>query len=62
MDNKLIEIIEDRAALEMGLRVIMRAIETKELPDEALLPTFCEEMEEELLINILEKIAGKKYE
>lgn len=60
--EKLIEIIEDRAALEMGLRVIMSVIETKKLPDEALLPTFYDEIVENQFINILEKIAGEKYE
>ena len=62
MDSKLIEIIEDRVALEMGMRIIMSAIETKKLPDEALLPTFHDGMEEELFIDILEKIVGENYE
>lgn len=60
--DRLIEIIEDRAALEHGLRVIQSAAERKTLPEEGLLPTFNDIMLEECFKRTLEAVAGEKYE
>ena len=59
--DRLIEIIEDRAALETGLRVVMETAERRRLPEEVFLPTFNDAMLEDLLRRTLEKVAGEKY-
>lgn len=59
--EKMVEIVEDKAALETGLRVILWAAEKRELPDEGLLPVFNDSMTEELFREVLEKVAGKEY-
>lgn len=59
--DRLIGLAEDKAALEQGLRVIMYAAETKELPPEGLLPTFGDGVLEEMFVRTLEKVAGGKY-
>lgn len=58
----IVEIIEDRAALEMGLRVIMSAAEKGKLPEECLLPTFNDSMTEEQFKRVIETVVGKRYE
>lgn len=57
--EKLVEIVEDKAALEYGLRVIMDAAEKKEMPDDAYLPTFNDEMLEETFMQALEAVVRK---
>lgn len=57
--EKLVEIVEDRAALEYGMRLIMDAAEKKAMPDAAYLPTFNDAMLEETFVRTLEAIAGK---
>lgn len=59
--DRLIEIIEDRTSMELALRMIMEALETKELPNEGSLPCFNDEIVEENFITILEKATGKEY-
>lgn len=44
MIEKFVEIVEDKAALELGLRVIMEVAETKVLPPVGVLPTFNDEL------------------
>lgn len=58
--DKLIEIIEDRAALEYGLRVIMEAAEKRAFPEEAYLPTFNDELLEECFTKTLELVVDNK--
>lgn len=60
--EKMVEVVEDKAALETGLRVILWAAEKRVLPDESLLPVFNDSMTEELFREVLEKVAGKEYE
>lgn len=60
--DRLIEIIEDRAALEMGLRIIMETAERRKLPEEVFLPTFNDTMLEENFKRTVEIVAGEKYE
>lgn len=59
--DRLIEIIEDHNSMEFALRMIMSAAETKELPDEGILPCFNEAIIEEDVKTILEMVTGKKY-
>lgn len=56
--NHLIEIIEDRHALSDSLIFIMRALETKEMPD--IIPTLNDELDDANLRTILEIICGKR--
>lgn len=60
--DRLIEIIEDHTSYEIGLRMIMEAAETHELPAEGILPVFNDSAASEDLINVLELVTGKKYE
>lgn len=60
--ERLIEVIEDRAALETGLRVILETAETGELPKEGLLPTFHDPLVWDIFVHTLEAVSGKKYE
>lgn len=59
--DRLIEIIEDYTSMELALRMIMEAIETKELPNEGTLPCFNDDIIEENFISLLEKVTGKVY-
>lgn len=61
MEECIIKIIEDKYALEMGLRIIMETAERKALPEEVFLPTFNDNLIEETFVATLEKVAGKKY-
>ncbi len=61
MTEEMIKIIEDRYALELGLRIIMRSAELGGLPDESLLPTFNDSLIEENFRTTLETVVGKKY-
>lgn len=54
--EKIIEAVEDKVMLEYGLRVIMLAAEKKEMPDEALWPTFNDVMLEENFRKTLEMV------
>lgn len=59
--DRLIEIIEDHASMELAIRIIMETMETKELPPEGTLPCFNESIVEENFIAILKRITGKDY-
>ena len=61
VEECIIKIIEDKYALEMGLRIIMETAERKVLPEEIFLPTFNDSLIEETFVATLEKVAGKKY-
>lgn len=59
--DRLISAIEDRVLLDLALRVILEAAETKELPRESSLPVFNDELTGTVFIAVLEKITGKEY-
>lgn len=59
--DRLVAIIEDRVLLDNALRMILEAAETKELPKEAYLPVFHDELTGVNFISILEKVTGKEY-
>ena len=61
MEECIIKIIEDKYALEMGLRIIMETAERKVLPEDVFLPTFNDSLIEETFMATLEKVAGKKF-
>lgn len=61
MIEKFVEIVEDKAALELGLRVIMEVAETKVLPPVGVLPTFNNELIADMFSKTLELVAGKKF-
>jgi hypothetical protein len=61
MKNEIIAIIEDRAYLDLALRIILEAAETKELPKEEHLPVFNDELTGETFEAVLEAVTGKKY-
>lgn len=61
MIEKFVEIVEDKAALELGLRVIMEVAETKVLPPVGVLPTFNDELIADMFSKTLELVAGKKF-
>ena len=58
---RIIEIIEDRAALEQGLRILQEAAERKALPESVFLPTFNDSMLEENFRLTVEMVAGQLY-
>lgn len=60
--DRLIEIIEDHTSYEIGLRMIMEAAETHELPAEGILPTFNDSMASDNLTRVLEAVTNKKYD
>ena len=59
--DRLIEIIEDHTSYEIGLRMIMEAAETHELPSEGILPTFNDSVASDGIKTALELVTGKKY-
>ncbi len=59
--DRLIEIIEDHTSYEIGVRMIMEAAETHELPPEGTLPIFNDSTASEDIKTTLELITGKKY-
>lgn len=61
MIEKFVEIVEDKAALELGLRVIMEVAETKVLPPVGVLPTFNDELIADMFSKTLELVAGKNF-
>lgn len=62
MEDRIIEIVEDRAMLEYGLRVIIEAAERRALPEEAFLPTFNDALLEETFRRAVELAAGRRYD
>lgn len=59
--DRIVKKIEDSALLDMGLRIILDAVETKELPKESSLPIFNDILTNEMFVSILEKVTGKTY-
>lgn len=59
--DRVVDIIEDYVSMEIAIRIIMEAAETKELPNEGSLPCFNDSIVEENFITILEKVTGKEY-
>lgn len=59
--GRLIEIVEDHTSMELAMRMVMEAAETKELPNEGSLPCFNDGIIEENFIALLEKVTGKEY-
>lgn len=59
--DRLIDIIEDHNALETGLRILLCACESGELPPESALPTFNDSLVSDDFVVLLEKITGKRY-
>lgn len=63
MDNdSIIHIIQDHTSMEIGMRMICEAIETKNLPPEGILPCFNDSLLSDNLITCLEMATGKKYQ
>lgn len=60
--DRLIDIIEDHASYDVGLRILMSVAETKELPPYGTLPIFNDSITTDSFIAAVELIAGKKYE
>lgn len=61
MKNEIVAIIEDRVLLDLALRIILEAAETKELPKEVYLPVFNDELTGETFEAVLEAVTGKGY-
>ncbi len=61
MKDKLVAIIEDRVLLDLALRMILEATETRKLPRAAYLPVFNDELTGETFVSILEAVTGKHY-
>lgn len=59
--DRMVSALEDRVSLEIGLRMVLEAAETKELPPEGVLPCFSDQNTEELLVSVLERVTGKEY-
>lgn len=57
--SEIVALIEDKAALEYGLRVIMEAAERKAMPEDVFLPTFNDPMLDETFTKTLELVVGK---
>lgn len=56
--NRLIDIIEDRVSMEISLRIIEEFLESGKKPNEGTFPCFNDELMNEILFSILEKIAS----
>lgn len=59
--DRLIEIIEDHTSMEIAIRMILEALETKKLPEFSYLPCFNDSLLEEEVKTCLELATGKKY-
>lgn len=59
--GRMIDIIEDRSSLELGLRMILDANALKKLPPYGSLPTFSDSVTEELFVSVLEAVVGERY-
>lgn len=59
--GRMIDIIEDRSSLELGLRMILDAKALKKLPPYGSLPTFHDSFTEDLFLNVLEAVVGERY-
>lgn len=59
--GRMIDIIEDRSALELGLRMILDAKASKKLPPYGSLPTFNDSGTEDLFLSVLESVVGERY-
>ncbi len=57
----VVDIIEDHVSVENALRMILYAAESKSLPHEGILPAFHDSCLEDLVVNVLQKVTGKKY-
>lgn len=57
----MIDIIEDRSSLELGLRMILDAKALNKLPPYGSLPTFSDSVTEELFVSVLEAVVGERY-
>lgn len=60
--DRLIEIIEDHNSMEIALRIICDALESRELPKEGTLPIFNDELVSDMVVMILEGVTGCEYE
>lgn len=59
--DRLIDIIEEHHSMEQSYRIILEALETRQLPPESSLPVFRDELVNETFFAILERITGKEY-
>lgn len=60
-NDTLIEIIQDHTSMEIGIRMILEALETKKLPPQGIVPTFNDSLIDENVMECLELAAGQKY-
>lgn len=60
-NDRLLEIIQDQASMEIGMRMILNALDTKELPPQGILPVFNDALSQDVLMDCLEKATGQKY-
>lgn len=61
MSDREIEIIQDHTSYEIGVRMILEAAQTHELPSEGILPIFHDSVASEDVKTALELVTGKKY-
>ena len=59
--DRLIEVVEDRTAMELAFRIILEATESKQLPPEGNLPVFHDQIVNCNFFTILERVTGKSY-
>lgn len=60
-NDTLIEIIQDHTSMEIGIRMILEALETKKLPPEGILPVFNDSLLSDEFTSCLEIASGQKY-
>ena len=60
--DRLIEIIEDHNSMEIAIRMILEALETKKLPPQGIIPCFNDSLLSDEITGCLELATGQKYE
>lgn len=60
-NDTLIEIIQDHTSMEIAIRMILEALETKKLPPQGIIPCFNDSLIDENVMECLELASGQKY-
>lgn len=61
-NDTLIGIIQDHTSMEIAIRMILEALETKKLPPQGIIPCFNDSLLSDEITSCLELASGQKYE
>lgn len=62
MNDTLVEIIQDHTSMEIAIRMIMEALETKRLPPQGIVPCFNDSLLSDEITRCLELASGQRYD